>query len=65
MNELIIVIGENEWFSFQTDECVADKALDRFLETAENVGINLDNTHIVKAELRNEDGETISVFSNP
>lgn len=65
MNELMIVIDGNQWIYFKTNEDVADKALARFLEVTTNAEINLDNVHILRAELRNEDGEIISVFSNP
>lgn len=59
MNELMIVLKSGGWMYFKTEEKTADKALTKFEETCENVGINIDNLEIKLVKLRSEENVDI------
>lgn len=50
---------------FPTNEQTADAALTQLEEALEQAGINADNIDFRKCELRDSDGNTLSVFRQP
>ena len=65
MNELMIMFEGGQWLYFKTRENDAETAytLDFLYRTLAVHGINYDNMKFVKAVLRNEEGETISEYT--
>ena len=62
-NELMIDIKGCGWLYFATAEQTAETAIDDFFAKVSSAGINWDNGPlIVRAELRNPDGEQISAW---
>ena len=62
-NELMAVL--TGYVYFPTNEQTADTALTRLWEALEQAGINADNIVFGKCELRDSDGNTLSVFRRP
>lgn len=62
MNELMIVFEGGNYIYYKTNKTTAWGAYKEFECTCESAQINIDNMNVVKAELMNEDFETLSVW---
>ena len=62
MNELAVFFNGGNYVYYKIEEMAVDKAFDRFLESCESIGLNLDNVHFCAAHLRDANGRAIDVL---